>query len=60
MRMMLVNKIAKFILVIIISVSSIFVLDAVIFDLSEGLIKMVRHVLPLRGFTAIICMYLIS
>ena len=58
--MIMTIKVVKLILGVIVCVLIIFVLNALIYELAEGLIRTVRHALPLNGFTAVICMYLIT
>jgi hypothetical protein len=57
---MTVIKIVKFISVVTVCVGGIYLLNPVVFELSSGLIVTARHLLPLKGLTAITCMYLVS
>ena len=58
-RKMTVIKIVKFMLVLTVCLAGIYLLQAVVLELSFGLISTARHLLPLKGLTAIMCMYLI-
>ena len=57
---MTVIRIVKFISVVTVCVGGIYLLSVVVFELSFGLIVTAQHLLPLKGLTAITCMYLIS
>ena len=54
-----VIKIVKFILVLIVFIAGLFILNALMLDLSSSLIKTARHLLPQVGLTSIVCIFLI-
>jgi hypothetical protein len=59
-RKMTVIGIVRFVLVLTVCVAAIFLSNAAIFALGDGLIQTLRHLLPLKGLTAVACMYLIN